>query len=339
MNEQKEIVRITSAYFEDNIDYLKLSKATKEYKFLLDEICGQSMDTEDARIDLEFDNGKAIGTFWAASCLDDYLRTRQFIRGINNAIEDKMISQKPLHILYAGTGPYATLILPLIFRYSKEDIKYTFLEVNPLSFQLLQNLTSKLGLEDYDITFVNEDATKYQINSTNVPDIIISETMQNALAKEQQVPIFLNLMSQVKNDSIFIPEKIELFIGLQNRSIQMHEPQIKHYFKEKKVFEVSIDSMFPDTLPKKQKTKEVTFEKVQTVIGVEKLKNYDQLVIITEIHVYKNEKIGINQSGLTTPICIQDIDDDLKEPIQVETQYEVSSEPKLDYKITFANSI
>jgi len=337
MEIQKEIIRVTSEYFEDHIDILKLKNASKEYKSIMNEICGQNMDTEEGRIDVELNNGKALGTFWAAACLDDFLRTRQFVRGINEAIKEKINSQKPIHILYAGTGPYATLILPIILRYSKQDVKYTFLEVNPLSFRILKNIISKLGLADYDLTFVNEDATKYQINSEDEPDIIISETMQNALAKEQQVPIFINLMSQITKDSIFIPEKIELFIGLKNKGILDEAIQTKHYIKEKKVFEVSKDAMFPSNQSETQTTREVTFPKQQTVIGKEKLKNSDQLVIITEIQVYKNERIGINESGLTTPIYIHEISDNLKGSIKIDTQYEISSEPKLDYKIS--NSI
>ena len=76
-------------------------------------------------------------------------------------------------------------------------------------------------MKDYSIKLLNEDATKYQITE-DTPDIIISETMQNALPKEQQVSIFLNLMRQVKFDSIFIPEKIELFIGLKKAGILTH---------------------------------------------------------------------------------------------------------------------
>ena len=163
--------------------------------------------------------------------------------------------------------------------------------------------------------------------------------MQSALAKEQQVPIFLNLMSQVKNDPIFIPEKIELLIGLKKAGIPMEEIQAKHYHKEKKVFEVSKESMFPSNRSKKYTTGDVSFTKKQTVIGIEKMKEFDQIVIITKIQVYKNEKIGINESGLTTPIFIKDIPNNLKGSITIDTQYQISSEPKLEYKITLPNTI
>lgn len=334
MDIQKEIIRITSEYFEDNLDYQKLSIASREYKYLLNKVCEQNMDVENGRNDIGFDNGKALGTFWAALCLDDLIRTRQFVRGINKAIQEKINKQKPLHILYAGTGPFATLILPFIFRYSKQEIKYTFLEINPLSFGILQDLISKLGLKDYNIKLVKEDATKYQIDFKNKPDIIISETMQDALAKEQQVSIFLNLMNQVNYDTIFIPEKIELFIGLKKSGIPAEETQNKHYQKEEKIFDVSKEAMFPLNLTESKIIGEILFDKKQTIIEEKKLRGFSQLLLLTEIQVYKDVKIGVNESSLTIPKIIKDIPSNFKDSITINTQYKISSQPELVYEIS-----
>ncbi|WP_373397815.1 hypothetical protein V8V91_25390 [Algoriphagus halophilus] len=337
MDIQKELIRITSEYFEDNLDYHKLSIASKEYKLLLNKICGQNIDIEKGRNDIGFDNGWALGTFWAALCLDDLIRTRQFIRGINKAIQEKIKKQKPLHILYAGTGPFATLILPIIFRYSKQEIKYTFLEINPLSFEILQGVISKLGLKDYNIKLEREDATKYQIDFNDKPDIIISETMQNALAKEQQVSIFLNLMNQVNGDTIFIPEKIELSIGLKKAGISEEETQLNHYQKEGKIFDLSKETMFQLNPIESKLNGEILFEKRQTTLDEKRIRGFSQLLILTEIQVYKDEKIGINKSGLTTPKIIKDIPSDLKGSIIINTQYKISAQPELEYIITLPN--
>ncbi len=334
MDIHQEIIRVTSEYFQDHLDYSKLSEASKEYKAILVELCGKNMDGEEGRDNIKCDNGEALGTYWASLCLDDLIRTRQFIRGINKAVEVKIINKKPIHILYAGTGPFATLILPIIVRFSKEEIKYTLLEINPFSFKILENVISKLGLEDFNITLLNKDATKYQIDSNNEPDIIISETMQSALAKEQQVPIFLNLMSQVKNRSIFIPEKIDLYIGLKRAGVPMEELQEKDFHKEMKVFEVSRESMVDSNFPKKYTPGNISFTKNQTIIEAEKLKEFGNIVIITEIQVYKNEKIGFCESGLTTPLFIMDIPKNQERAIKINTQYKISSEPKLDYIIS-----
>ena len=339
MDLHKEIIKITSEYLKDTIDYSKLSKASKDYRAILNKICEKDMDIDKGRNDIEFNNGKALGTFWAALCVDDMIRTRQFIRGIHTAVQENINQKKPLHILYAGTGPFATLLLPTILRYSKLDLKYTFLEVNPFSFELLQKMILKLGLENHDINLLNEDATKYKINAADQPDIIISETMQNALAKEQQVPIYLNLMTQVKNNTIFIPEKIALSIALKKSGIPIEKLKPEHFHKEQKVFEVGKEIMLPSNTSDKQTVNKVAFTKKQTFIENKKLKGFNQLAIITEIQVYKDFKININESGLTTPIFINEIPENLKGAVLLDTQYHISSEPKLNYTVIFPNTI
>lgn len=334
MNIEKEIIRVTSEYFEDNLDYKKLSEASRAYKDFLTQVSAQNMDITAGRSDIAFNNGRALGTFWAALCVDDLIRTRQFIRGIDKAIKDKINEKKPLHILYAGTGPFATLALPFIFRYSKHDIKYTFLEINPFSFEILEHVISTLGLEAYDIKLVKDDATKYRIDLNDKPDIIISETMQNALENEQQVSIYLNLMNQVNYKSIFIPQKIELFLGLKKAGIPTEELQGKHFLKEKKVFEVSKEAMLPLHKSGRLAGEDVSFEMRKTIIEKEKLEGCNQLLLITEIQVYKDEIIGLNQSGLTTPKTIENISESLKNSITIDTQYIISSQPKLEYEIT-----
>ena len=62
--------------------------------------------------------------------------------------------------------------------------------------------------------------------------------------------------------------------------------------------------MFPEKQPERQIIAKNSFAKRKTVIESKMLKGFNQLVIITEIQVYKNEKGIINESGLTTPRSI-----------------------------------
>lgn len=339
MNFQKELKRITSAYFDSNVDFTKLSTATKEYKLLLNEICDQNLDTEEGRLYIESENGAAIGTFWAALCLDDILRTRQFILGTDLAIQEKIIPEKKVHVLYAGTGPFATLILPIILKYPPQKIKYTLMEINPLSFELLKKVLSELQLDEYDITLVNADATKYKIDPDNKPDIILSETMQNALAREQQVPIFLNLMRQVQNDAIFIPEKIEINVGMQKWMDPNESEDAPRYIKESKVFEVSKEAIFSENPTEKLEADLLSFQKKEVTIERENCKDFNSFVILTEIQVFHDVSIKIGESGLTAPIIIDPISEDETNNILVETQYVISSEPKLEYTLKRLQSV
>ncbi|MEM9680262.1 MAG: hypothetical protein AAF901_08045 [Bacteroidota bacterium] len=329
MNLQNEILEITSEYLQETIDYQKLFNTSKAYKTFLSDLSDQEFDTKTGRDDIHFENGKAIGALWAVMCIDDIMRTRQFIRGIDKAIEEKLNTHTSIDILYAGTGPFATLLLPLMLRYPKEHINYTFMEINRLSLNTLKRVISTLGMDDYNITFLQEDASQYKLTGS-LPDIIVSETMQNALANEQQVPIFLNLMRQAKSDTVFIPEKIEISLGLKRADISFENLQREDYHKAEKIFEVSRDALIINN----SDTPSTEFQKTTTVLSEEQLEGHERLMLFTEIQVYQDEVIRLNESGLTIPLPIKSIPRHAGHSLTVNTQYKIGSTPKLVY--TFA---
>lgn len=329
MNLKKELLRITSQFFEEISDY---SSAINEYKQFLLSVSNEDINNEVYLNNIQRKNGIAIGTLWAANCLDDLIRTHKFIKGIDIAIQEKIHQKSSLHILYAGTGPFASLILPFILKYVDFNITYTLLEINPLSFETLKKTIKKLGLETHAINFINEDATKYNILKSFSPDIIVSETMQRALDSEQQVSIFYNLMKQANSDTIFIPEKITLSIGTSAYEIQKPNTLQKYYRKHHKVFEVSKKAMNSDNWLFDKTTTQLNFAKKQTILKIEELSTAKEIVVMTEITIYKNEKLLINESGLTAPKYIEDISNNKKEPLTIESRYVIGSEPKLEIK-------
>ncbi|MFT7901045.1 hypothetical protein VBY74_13805 [Tenacibaculum ascidiaceicola] len=330
MNLKKELLRITSQFFEEIPDY---SSAINEYKQLLLSVSNEDINNEVYLNNIQRKNGIAIGTLWAANCLDDLIRTYKFIKGIDIAIQEKIHQKDSLHILYAGTGPFASLILPFILKYADFNITYTLLEINPLSFEALKNTIKKLGLETHAINFINEDATKYNILKSFSPDIIVSETMQRALDTEQQVSIFYNLMKQANSDTIFIPEKITLSIGTSAYEIQKPDTLQKYYRNHHKVFEISKEAMNSENWLFDKTTTQLNFAKKQTILKIEELSTAKEIVVMTEITIYKNEKLLINESGLTAPKYIEDISNNKKEPLTIESRYVIGSEPKLEIKI------
>ena len=140
MNFKKELLSITTIFFKDTTDYFELSNAIKNYKNLLVNLTKEELDNELYRDNIQLESGVAIGTLWAASCIDDVIRTHKFMKGINLAIQEKVYLKDPLNILYAGTGPFATLLLPFILKYSELNIKYTLMEINTYSFKILKKL-------------------------------------------------------------------------------------------------------------------------------------------------------------------------------------------------------
>jgi hypothetical protein len=197
----------------------------------------------------------------------------------------------------------------------------------------MQTVLAGVGLEDYTIETVLTDACTFVIEDDNKPDIIISETMQNALANEHQVPIFFNLMHQAKADTIFIPEKIEIYLGLKQAGIEQLQLTKAHYHKVKKILEVSKEAMFsliqnPNALQEGQ-----PFGEEQTTIELQDQQGYNELMLLTEIQVYKQERIEVKQSGLTLPKAMQYNLPIAAQTFTVNSRYKIGVKPTLEYEI------
>ena len=161
-------------------------------------------------------NGKAISPNEAALCAKEFMRTRQFIRGIYEAIKKAQSSfpNERINILYAGTGPFATLMLPMTSLFSSEEVSFTLMEINGESVAHLSQIIECFNLHDYIDSIIQADASTYQLNTRGVHHILLTETMQQALKKEPQIPITLNLLPQIHSDGLLIPENISVSVAL-----------------------------------------------------------------------------------------------------------------------------
>ncbi|SOD17383.1 hypothetical protein [Pedobacter xixiisoli] len=176
---------------------------------MLFEITQVGSESDEERNHIHTANGSAIGVFWAAQCIKEIFRTQRFVRGLLADIKDvrKLKSKEPVHVLYAGTGPFATLALPIMASLSPQEVQFTMLEINPKSYELLQQVIAEFGFEAYVCHTEITDATGWNVGDNHI-DIVVSETMNRALIKEPQVGIMLNLASQLSESVIFIPEEI-----------------------------------------------------------------------------------------------------------------------------------
>ena len=287
-----QLRKITKVILADELNYQVLLNTMEEYKALLLELSTIELEDTANRKNIQFENGVAIGTTWAARCVDDIMRTRQFIRGAFKAVDDKLKEKEgAVHVLYAGSGPFATLLLPLLATYSDSQLQLTILEINPGSVAFLKRVVSKLGFEKYIVKIINEDATSYKID--DVIDILISETMQHALVKEQQVPIMLNLVNQLPSSAIIIPECIKLELAYMNINriatgtgdryktistlLHFNQSFINHHNPSKNIIDKSVELSICDS------------------------KAFNKIVVLTSIQVYQDEWIKYDESGLTIP--------------------------------------
>jgi hypothetical protein len=159
-------------------------------------------------------NGVAINPQAAAHCAHDYQRSVVFIRGAHAAICALRVrfAGTPLEILYAGCGPYATLLLPLLGNFSPGDFKITLLDIHQRSLDSAELVLEKFGFGAYEVNTVQGDACVYK--HPQKLHLVIAETMQKSLEQEPQFSVTANLAPQIFAEGVFIPQRIDVSLAL-----------------------------------------------------------------------------------------------------------------------------
>lgn len=158
--------------------------------------------------------GKAVSPTTAAQCAEDVARTRIFMQGVYAAIQQKLQqnNNQPIDVLYAGTGPFGLLLIPLLPLLDAAQIRVTLLDIHADSLEKLQRVISALEIGNFIVKLEQADACVWR--STQTFDLIISETMRQGLIQEPQVSIFSHLQQFLKPDGWLIPEIIRLDLWL-----------------------------------------------------------------------------------------------------------------------------
>lgn len=270
--------------------------------------------------DILLPTGKAISPSAAAHCLLEMKRTAIFLRGIKKAIDLKIKNKnKVVHILYAGCGPYSTLVTPLFTLYKENTIKVTLLDINKTSLEASENLINELGLKQFIDEYILADASVFKINKDY--DIIISETMQSCLHNEPQVSIMLNIIPQMKENAIFIPQKITIDAYLRNPGKWDNDKAMWVDIKTKflsKIFSVDRKNL---DVNKYRKTVDIP----------EELNGFIELMLHTSINVFENEELGVNDCSLNLPKKFYEFRKLYAK--EIEFWYSLSDKPVIECKV------
>lgn len=312
---------ITQNLLSDSIPLSKLKSTLDEYKTLLVNATSLDLNRAEHKTDIRLESGMAIGLNWAASCLDDSVRTHKFIRGTKLAIDRKLAeSDNAVHLLYAGTGPFATLILPLLSCFSEGELQVTLLDINPESVGNVSNLVKYFGFENQVKEIRCADATKTIFENASRFDILLSETMQHALQSELQVVIAGNLFAQMKEDAIMIPQSIDLEL-VSFDSHETVETPLLIFGEIMKVDALFLRNQHPIHLG-------WSYGK-QFKVSNSNTPDSAMLAISTSITVFENERIEWNESGLTVPKFLGPMRDFLREDV-LKLRYVIDPEPGVE---------
>lgn len=326
-----QLSEITKIILEDKINYADLFSGLKDLKALFYEVSEIDITASEYGTDIHHETGKAIAPLWAGMCIDDLLRTKHFIKGTYKAIKKSLETKKgnPITLLYIGTGPFATLVLPLTTVFKPEELQLILVEVNPLSVSSLKKCITVFGVESYVKEIISTDAVQLMLENAHEIDILLLECLQFALVKEQQVALTYNLIPQLRKDVILIPEEIKLSLTLTD-SIKKMKFMYSFSDDEKQSYYKKLNTIFllnkETVLNSNQTAKNLKFPEITTLIPEEDKNNYNSVVIATEICVYEDEKLPIDDSSLTMCYKISSMKDVLAKK-EVKTKYIVNEKP------------
>jgi len=321
----KSLNRHTQLLLNCGDDAVSMKLAVDQIYKIYSQITGVKINTIHQDKDILLPSGKAISTAAAAHCLLEMKRTAVFLRGINKAIALKLsqAADKPIRILYAGTGPYGTLLTPLLPLYPSAELRVDMLDINRQSLVALHDLVGTLALNQYIDEIFCTDATTFTV--TKPYDIVISETMLACLKSEPQVAIMQNLIPQLNEACIFIPEEITIDACLTNPKMEMD--RLMYYETERPAFErLSLGNI----LKLNKQTIHKTLECIRLSIP-EETANFPILKLFTKVTVFGNEMLTENDSSITLPKQYYN----LKErPVhEVEFRYEQGEKPRMESSI------
>ena len=245
--------------------------------------------------------GKACSSNVAAMCTAEYMRNLRFQQGILRAIEDRLKNNRPVELLYAGSGPFGSLVIPVLLLLKPGQVRVTVIDIHQASLDRVKRLVDVLELNEFIVDYHCADAAQWQPEPRAKYDIIVSETMKAMLEEEPQLAVFLNLERFLKPSGTFIPEKISLQAWLVNSRTEYEQ--------------LFSNPVTPATPPKhlsdlfsldREKIIDIRDRGITEASNgsfsmPDNVENYNLLHYQTIIDVYDDVILNKNQSSLTCP--------------------------------------
>lgn len=289
--------------------------------------------------DTFLETGRAINARDAARCMREYMRTRQFIRGMVAAIDTarRRFPGNVIDVLYAGCGPFATLALPVCTQLDEgAQVRFTVIDIHQHSLDSVKALVGELGLERHIDSYYHGDACTYQPPRDKKFHILASETMQQMLGNEPQFAITAKLVPYLHPGGILVPERITvsccLCAGAQETRI-MEGGSPSRVRKEEHMLLV-LDKDTATTLYAQRQQYRMNDKPALAPVDV-RFGAQDDLVkdvmLSTHIKVFSDIELDDYQCSLTTPYILFD-QGKLKQDEPLQFQYQVSTLPAFYYQ-------
>lgn len=321
-----KIEQAVNILIKEEFIYSEIRQAAIDLKNLLTEITELDEADPQAILTIDTANGRATGTYGAAMCVIDYMRTRRFMQGVCAAVTEHLKTHASVKILYAGCGPFALQVLPLTLLFKPSQVQIQCVELNTTTIDCFKKLISKLAIEQYFKEVICDDAAVAKLEQADQYDILITETMLHALKNETQVAITINLINQCRKDIVLIPNEVQVNFACITNDSSIHQ---KVFRSQSPLLHLNKQTahQFKDWLHERPAVLlQKTFQ-----LNSDIYHEGDKLTYITIIHVYGNYSLLINESGLTVPLAIRS-EEKIRVGQSVEFEYRMGSRPGFVYE-------
>ena len=320
----KKLSEISDVILDEASSQKDLHTALNDFSDLCCKITGIIPDrTFDAwSEDSYLDGGVAINPQAAAYCIKDYQRSIIFIRAVHAAFNRlrTQLSNTTINILYAGCGPFATLVLPLLNHLLASNTRICLLDIHSKSLESVNTLLCHFGFDHPNIHFTQGDACTYQ--HPNTLHLVIAETMQKSLEQEPQFAVTANLAPQLHGDGIFIPENIQVQLCLAQKKSKGRTRTTKETRQLLgTLFNLDAKSAHVQAANARLNNSTAHYELTPVIIEIpkiEKPENFDAL-FLTRVRVFEHFVLGHDESEITLPAKCEELS-----PIRPEAQYTIS---------------
>lgn len=265
-------------------------------------------------------HGKAVSPIVAARCAEDIERSRVFMRGIFQAISERVNEGKKVTLLYAGTGPFALLVLPALAHFNPSQLQITLLDIHRASLDCVEKIIDHLDAASIITAIECGDASTWTPPPQQQFDIVLSETMKHLLQQEPQVAVFSHLQQFLKTDGVLIPEEISLQAWLSK-----HPPSLTQ--NSETLFLGEFFKLNQNTAKHLQEGDNTPLS-TQLQIPPEVYK-FPHLKLTTDIRVYQEHVLTENQSQLTLPRYFNNAN--ISPGTSLACNYRRGSEPDWDF--------
>lgn len=335
-----KLKEITKGFLKTD-DYAAMLSAANGLSALLSEITDLCDDTQDPLCleETMLGEGKALSPRDAARCISDFMRTANFIGGLRAAVLEARhrFPDEIIHVLYAGCGPFAPLMIAQTGEFTPAQVQFTLLDIHQKSLDTARQIVDALGLASFVRDYVCADAVTYKHPRESRLHVILTETMQRALTKEPQVMITGNLVPQLIAGGILVPQKVAISACLSDLGQEMSftvdgTPKRQRVYLGK-VFELTAESARSiREWPISDEEKGARSSPPASLRVPQLDAPPYTLMLLTEITVFESFHIGDYQSGITYPVVCHE-SGHIEGGTRIEFYYRTGAHPGLRHRI------